>query len=393
MIHRPRHPLIRLLEKPRLRVLGINSGTSIDGLDLALVEIDGLPAPGRVHLLDTCSFRYPRGLHHVLKEIAGARTVDKEHVASTHFSFSEWTAQRVLEFAEGRARSSPIDLVGFHGQTIGHYPGVGSAAKGLTRATWQLGSGSVVAQRTGILTVSDFRTADIAAGGQGAPLSGYYHYLLFGARYVLLNLGGIANISVARRKRSRLEILAFDVGPGNMMSDLLTQTLLGRAFDPGGRIASSGAVDLRLSRRVLSDPYFRRRPPKTCGREEFGRASVERWFLHNRSARPADLLATSLYITVNAIRRAVQRWVEPFTRSRLLIITGGGVGNLTLVRFLAELLPGWSISVSDTLGFPAQYVEPSGFAVLAHETLHGRDGNLGGATGGDPACLGVISLP
>ncbi|MEW5875999.1 MAG: anhydro-N-acetylmuramic acid kinase, partial [Candidatus Zixiibacteriota bacterium] len=312
------HPIKALLSRPYLQVLGINSGTSLNGLDLALIRV----RPGRpVRLLHTQSLRFPARLRGSLLDLATSTQVKKSEVAGLNLAFSRWMASCVLRFRQKVAKSDRVDLIGVHGQTIGHFPGQRGH-----HATWQLVAPSVLAIETGIVTAGDFRTSDVAAGGMGAPLSGYYHHLLFGPEQVVLNLGGIANISASRRRRGRLEILAFDIGPANMILDGLARLLLGVSHDKDGRHAARGEALEDILTRALRHPYFRRRPPKTCGREEFGMEAIKDWFGRSMlQRRQADhCLATALTLTVRAIAHAVQTWVEPFTQSRTLILTGGG---------------------------------------------------------------------
>lgn len=385
-----RHPLARLLAKRRLRILGVNSGTSLNGLDLALVSIGDGAAP---RLLRFESVGYSLAISNRLRRLAVSDTVVKRDAAQMHVEYARWIADCIQRFQHRLSGRSQIDAIGVHGQTIGHFP---ADRKGRGRhATWQIGAPSVIAAQTGIITVGDFRTGDIAAGGMGAPLSGYYHHLMFGPEHVVLNLGGIANVSASRIRSRRLEILAFDIGPANMVLDDLSQMLLGKPFDRAGERAEAGSVIEKIVRRALRDPYLQRRPPKTCGREEFGDSAIQRWFPKSilRRVNAEDCLATATAITARAVARAVTKWIEPFTRSRSLIIAGGGAQNAALMQAISKALPAWTVADSDRLGFPPQTVEPSGFAVLAYETLHARPGNLGGATGGRPAVLGVIALP
>ncbi|MBI5866855.1 MAG: anhydro-N-acetylmuramic acid kinase [candidate division Zixibacteria bacterium] len=394
-----RYPLARLLQKRGCNILGINTGTSMDGLDLALIEIKGGGQIEAIRILKTASYRFPMPVRRTLAHLADADSVSKEEVARAHFALGDWMGGRVLEFARRRNGGRLPDLIASHGQTIGHFPNAGQSASSRTRATWQIGSTAAIAHRTRVVTIGDFRSSDVAAGGMGAPLSGYYHYLLFGDRHVVLNLGGIANISATQGSRNRMEILAFDIGPANMMLDTIARTALGRPYDANGRMAAQGTPDQSLIRRILASAYFQRRPPKTCGREQFGPRAVQHWFFGNgrgdrRShAQVADLLATATEVTAQAISRAVTKWVEPFTPARSLILVGGGSRNRFLTGRLSECLAGWIVQSSDDIGIPAQYVEPAGFAVLAYETLHNRPGNLGGGTGASPAVLGSISLP
>lgn len=394
----PPHPITQLLQRPILHVLGVNTGTSIDGLDLALIGIKGHGPRPQIRLLHTESYPFPRRFRETLHQLASAQQADKQLVTETHFHLGEFTASCVNRFRESLSRWVRIDLIGSHGQTIGHFPGA-PGRKGqrprVRSVTWQIGASAVIAQRTGIVTIGDFRAGDIASGGMGAPLSGYYHCLMFGAEHVVLNIGGIANISAARGRARRFEILAYDIGPGNMIIDAIAAQVLAQRFDRDGRVAASGTPDPSILARARRHPYFQRRPPKTCGREEFGDATVHAWFGHKkfRAADAPGLLATAVAITADAIADAIGRWVEPFNPARSLILTGGGTRNRTLVLALTKRLPGWIIADSGNFGVPPQYVEPVGFAILANETIRARPGNRGGATGGRPAVLGTISLP
>ncbi len=392
------HPITRLLNRSALHVLGINTGTSIDGLDLALIRISDEGQRRDVRLLNTKSYPFPRRFRETLSQLACVQQVDKETVTQAHYVLGELIADRVNRFRKSLPRPIRIDVIGSHGQTVGHFPRTPAPRGKQSRvrsATWQIGSPAVIAQKTGIITVGNFRASDIASGGMGAPLSGYYHHLLFGADHVVLNIGGIANVSAARARGRKFGILAFDIGPGNMIIDTIAARVLAKRFDRDGRVAASGTLDARIVVRAHHHPYFRRRPPKTCGREEFGEATVRAW-LGNKTIRASDapnLLASAVALTADAISDAICRWVEPFTPVRSLILTGGGSKNLTLIRALKERLPGWILADSGNFGVPSQYVEPVGFAILANETVRARPGNRGGATGGAPAVLGAISLP
>ena len=387
------HPLIRLLRKRTLRVLGINTGTSIDGLDLALVAIRKEGRAHNVRPIVTQSYRIPPTLKRTLQELAASPFVDKEIVSRAHHQFGAWIGDTVRRFG---SRGHSIDVIGCHGQTIGHFPRRPGSSSRSMHATWQIGAPAAVAQRSGLPTIADFRSADIAARGMGAPLSGYYHHLLFGPAHVVLNLGGIANVSASRTRSRNLEILAFDTGPGNMISDSIAQSLLQRPYDPGGRNALSGRADPDTVRRILRRRYFQQKPPKTCGREQFGMEAIRsalspiRW----TAGKAPDLLATGVAISVTSICRAIRTWMEPFTSSRSLVVSGGGVRNRAMLAGLVEELPNWKIQTTAALGYDPLYVEPTGFAALAFETVHARPGNRGGATGADTEIpLGAISMP
>ncbi|MBD3298237.1 MAG: hypothetical protein GF341_06250, partial [candidate division Zixibacteria bacterium] len=374
------HPLDRLRSLTHLNILGLNTGTSLDGLDLCLVRFS--EAGGRmagVEVLQVRSVPFSKRLRESLWNLANASQVDKHDLLRTEMAYTEWIARCLHPLKTHRTKGKTIHALACHGQTIAHFPKQRSRRGNHWRGdtTWQLGSGPLLAQSTGIITVDDFRSSDIAAGGMGAPLSAYYHYLLFGDEHAVLNLGGIANISVVRRRRRRLDILAFDIGPGNMLIDSVAQRALGRPYDRDGQTARRGKPIDAILKRATAHPYFRKRPPKTCGREEFGEAAMTRWFARRTPSTHTapDWLATAVEITASQIGRAITRWVEPFSPVRSLLLSGGGVKNTALVDAIRSHLPHWTITATATAGIDPQYVEPAGFAALAHETLRGRPGN------------------
>lgn len=379
-----RHPMVSALRRNPLRVLGINSGTSIDGLDGALVE--STRSRGRIsyRVAKTFSRAFPRAMRESLMRVSAADQVSKEEIVRIQFELGQFIGRTAVSWMKGSGR---VDLIASHGQTIAHYP------FGKHKATWQIGTLGEIAQITRRVTVGDFRPSDIAAGGMGAPLSGYYHHLLFGAGVPVLNVGGLANISVSRLVRGRLVVTAFDTGPGNMIIDALSERVLEHPYDHNGRAASRGKADARSVNAVLAHPYFSLRPPKTCGREEFGWDKMRRTFAE-RGLAPADALATAVEITAWSIADATRKWIAPGTQERALVVSGGGGRNAYLMTRLQEYLGDWELTTPDGWGIPSRYLEPVGFAALAIETLHGRAGNRGGGTGAKrPAVLGLIALP
>jgi anhydro-N-acetylmuramic acid kinase len=304
-------------------------------------------------------------------------------------------------FAEALARAGvPLDtikLIGSHGQTIFHE---GDPVEFLGRrfaSTLQIGEPAVIAARTGIETVADFRTADIAHGGKGAPLVPFLDYRLFRhpqiAR-IALNIGGIANITVIPAAAERFEVVAFDTGPGNMVIDALVShmTRARQHYDRDGRIARRGKVHARLLDSMLGDPYFAFEPPKTAGREQFGQEFVNG--LIATGLPLPDLIATATELTARSIAQAILGSVSEEDHIREVIASGGGVHNRQIKRRLRELLPHLTINTSDVYGIDPDAKEAIAFAVLAHEFIQGRPGNLPSATGArHPVLLGKSSPP
>ena len=290
------------------------------------------------------------------------------------------------------------ELIGCHGQTLYHQ---GEPAPFLGRklaVTWQTGEGAVIAARVGVPVVSDFRPADMAAGGKGAPLVPFLDYLLYRDQRVgriVQNIGGIANLTAIPAGASAEKVLAFDTGPGNMVIDAVTDRLFGKPYDRDGRIAASGTVLEHVVSDVLRLPFFHRKPPKTAGREEFGREFVAAVLKRCGRARKADVVATATALTARSIADALRRFVLPRRGSfSEFVVSGGGANNPTLLAMLAnELQPlGLKIRSSDEFGLPSEAKEAAAFALMAFETWNRRPSNVPSATGAKrPAILGKIS--
>jgi anhydro-N-acetylmuramic acid kinase len=326
-------------------------------------------------------------------------------LARLNFLLGELYAEAVAKTA--RKQRIKLDLVGCHGQTLYHQ---GVAAQFLGRklaATWQTGEGAVIAARLGVPVVSDFRPADMAAGGKGAPLVPFVDYLLYRDQRVnriAQNIGGIANLTAIPAGASLGQVLAFDTGPGNMVIDAVMEELFGKRFDRDGNIAASGRVLDGVIARLVRAPFFRQKPPRTAGREEFGREYVSRFLQACRGASNPDVVATATALTAQSIADAVQRFVlprfalRPTARRKQggheMIVSGGGAKNPTLIAMLRnQVAPvGIELHFSDEFGLPAEAKEAVAFALLAYETWHRRPSNVPSATGAKrPAILGKIS--
>jgi anhydro-N-acetylmuramic acid kinase len=400
-------------------VAGVMSGTSADGINVALVRmgprVDSLAAsvatstvrapgrPCRIHLLGHAEYSYSK---HVRGAVLGAMNASRASVADLarlNFLLGELYADAVL--ATERRFAVKVDLVGCHGQTLYHQ---GEAQIFLGRkvaATWQTGEAAIIAARVGMPVVSDFRPADMGAGGKGAPLVPFLDYMLFrDARVgrIVQNIGGIANLTAIAPGAAADDVLAFDTGPGNMVIDAVTEKLFGERFDRGGKIAASGKVLENVVFAILRREFFKRKPPKTAGREEFGREFVREFLRSCGRCRKEDIVATATALTAKSIADAVQRFVvkEPgITRKPLfqeMILSGGGAKNSALVVMLAGELEGLGVRlrVSDEFGMPSAAKEAVAFAVLAHETWHRRMSNVPSATGAKRgAVLGKLSYP
>jgi anhydro-N-acetylmuramic acid kinase len=382
-------------------VAGVMSGTSADGINVALVRIAG-SARGlyghdlTIKLLGHAEFRYPRSVRHFILSAMNATRTPVADLARLNFLLPELYAEAVLAAEKRFARKA--ELVGCHGQTLYHQ---GEAAAFLGRklaVTWQSGDGAVLAARLEVPVVSDFRPADMAAGGKGAPLVPLFDFFLYRdprRGRIAQNLGGIANLTAIPADASPDDVLAFDTGPGNMVIDAVTERLFHRPYDRDGRIAAAGRVLERIITEVLREPFFRRKPPKTAGREEFGQAFVGSLLGRCRRAMAGDIVATATALTAQSIGEALRRFVlQRPGQYRDYIVSGGGVRNSTLMSLLAkQVLPlGLEISSSDKFGIPSEAKEAAAFALLAYQTWNRRPSNLPSATGAArPALLGKIS--
>jgi anhydro-N-acetylmuramic acid kinase len=400
-------------------VAGVMSGTSADGINIALVRIgdasrsglrrESLPAVGKrgrgrprhtIELLGQAEYTYPPQVRNAILAAMNAKHARVADLARLNFLLGELYAGAVL-VTQKRFRRK-IDLIGCHGQTLYHQGEAASFLGHKVAATWQTGEGAVLAARTGVAVVSDFRPADMAAGGKGAPLVPYLDYALFRSAEigrVVQNVGGIANLTAIPAGAAASDVIAFDTGPGNMVIDAVVDHLFDRPFDRGGKIAARGVPIESVLSRLLRTRFFRQSPPKTAGREEFGREFVRHFLRVCGRARKPDIVATATALTARSIADAVRRFVIGKSgRSRQnfseMILSGGGAKNASLVRMLRERLAPLGIYVrfSDDFGLPSEAKEAVAFAVLAYETWNGRPSNIPSATGAKRAAvLGKIS--
>ena len=381
-------------------VLGMMSGTSADGIDVALARISGAPPKVKAKLLGNTPVKLPAALRMEILRVAEQQPITAGALSQLNFRLGELLASAVLTACRHFEMSpSKIDLLGSHGQTIFHegrpIPYFGSP----TASTLQIGEPSVIAALTGITTVGDFRPADIALGGQGAPLVPYADYLLYRHEKlgrVSLNLGGIANVTVLPRAAKPQQVLAFDTGPANMLIDALVShfTRGGQRFDKNARLALEGRSFPALLDAFMTDPYLKLAPPKSTGREYYGHGYLKRILAlgrHHR-AKPNDLIRAATIFTALSVVDALNRFVLPKTKIQQLVVSGGGTHNPLILAQLSAALPGIEVLPSSRLGIPEDAKEAFAFALLAYETFHQRPSNLPSATGArGPAILGKIS--
>ena len=380
-------------------VAGVMSGTSADGIDVAIVRIFGRDLSLRYDLLHHLHIPYPRALRVFILAQMNASRASVADLSRLNFLLGELYAD-AIRAGQKESRIRSIDLVGCHGQTLYHQgkplPFLGKKIS----CTWQTGEGAVLAARLGVPVVTDFRPADMAAGGKGAPLVPFFDFISLRHRTrgrIAQNLGGIANLTAIPFRGKREQVIAFDTGPGNMVIDRLTEKLFGRAYDKDGRIAARGKPVESAVRRALTHKFFAERPPKTAGREQFGNDfadSLRRWC---GKVGPEDVIATATALTARSIGYSLRRFViKKESKFRDYVISGGGAKNQTLVKMIAEeVLPlGLRLRRMEDINVDAEAKEALAFAILAYQTWKRRASNLPSATGAKgPAMLGKISLP
>ena len=429
----------------------------MDGIDAALVRISGPPEKPRVRLLAFSMTPYWDWLRERLLALASGDGTTAEELSRINTHLGSLFAEAAINVCrKKRLNPKRLLVIGSHGQTIhhcgAHSPGVMTQFMNLymrllpkmqsiavrqgidltTREgvpvgfdvtafpelraelsdkdmiwfqtmgqphTLQIAEPALIAERTGVPVVADFRAADMAAGGQGAPLVPMVDYLLLRhAREgrVALNIGGIANFTVIPAGAKPEDIFGLDTGPGNMVMDALVRhfTKGRQAYDAGGRVASRGKADEPVLAEALSDPFFRREPPKSAGREQFGQGFMEKYFLRRRRMRFEDAVRTATELTARSIADALERFVFGRMKVHRLIVSGGGARNKFLMQRLGALLPRLKVEISDLYGLPVDAKEAIAFAVLADRTMHGLPGNLPSVTGARrPVVLGKLVKP
>jgi anhydro-N-acetylmuramic acid kinase len=387
------------MSEKTMTVAGIMSGTSADGIDVALVRI----APGKqkpkLTLLEHEGFAFPASLRRAVLAAMNATATSTAELARLNWRLGMAYAEAV----EATMKKHPIklDLIGCHGQTLYHQPRAATYAGRRFTCTWQAGEAAVIAATLGVPVASNFRPADMLAGGQGAPLVPLLDYALFAHPQrgrVLQNIGGIANLTAIPAAATPNEVIAFDNGPGNMVIDALAQQLFAKPFDRNGAFAAEGAVLAPVLKSALRNPYYRLQPPRTAGREQFGREYAAKFLAacQRHSDKPEDALATATALTAETIAASYKQFVRAkMKQSRVdYIVSGGGARNHTLMAMLAQRLEplGCDLAASQDFGLPVDAKEAAAFALLAWQTWHHLPANVPAATGAArPAILGQVT--
>lgn len=384
--------LLQLYRKQQRLVAGLMSGTSLDGIDVALVRITGSGLGCRVEPVAFKTFGYDEALRQAILGVCRPDSSTAADICALNFRLGERFAETVLALCrEAGVAAGELDLIGSHGQTIWHIPG---------HSTLQIGEPAVIAERTGVITVADFRVRDVAAGGQGAPLVPYTEYVLYrdaGKTRLLQNIGGIANVTVLPAGGGPEAVTAFDTGPGNMMIDYTVSRITGgrQAFDRDGHMAGNGQVNATMLRELLAHPYLKQQPPKSTGREVFGepfaKALVDKYLAGG--VGEYDIVSTLTWFTAASIAGSYRRFILPRYRVAEVIVSGGGSHNRVLMDLLRRQLPDMTVRTQEELGFSSDAKEALAFAILANEAVSGRANNLPAVTGArGPVVMGKISL-
>lgn len=380
------------------------SGTSVDGIDAVITEIEGYGRDARVSLAAFQTYPFPPGLRSKIFRLFNPRTANIEDICNLDFLLGELFARSILQLLdEVKLAPADIDLIGTAGQTIWHHPEPvreDSIADWMTapietRSTLAIGQSAVIAERTGIVTIGDLRVRDVAAGGQGAPLIAYADWIMLRSDShgrCVQNIGGIGNVTYLAPRCTLDQVVAFDTGPGNMVIDALADVATGGRlkFDKDGLLGAKGTVRHELLAAWMEDPYFQKPPPKTTGREHFGVQFARRAMTEAPGVPLEDLIATATALTAHSIAHAYSSFLDgPIDE---VIVGGGGSRNPNIIRALEELLPAARILTHEDLGIDSSAKEAIAIAVIANDALMGLDTNVPGATGGRPTVLGKISL-
>lgn len=390
--------LSALLEKQTRVVIGLMSGTSVDGIDAVLVEIEGSGTETKLKQIAFRTNPFPSGFKEFVLKNSRSGSSDVADIARLNFLVAQLYADAVKDLCEScGVRRAQVDMIGSHGQTIHHLPEEEGMFGKKVRATLQIGDPSVLAKLTGIVTVGDFRVGDVALGGQGAPLVPYFDYIMFRSEEksrALLNIGGIANITYLPKACKADDVLAFDTGPGNMLIDQLVNRLFGKDFDEDGAIGSSGKVQGDIMDALMTDEFVRKQPPKSTGRERYSEAFLSSLIQRYPERQKEDLVATVSEFTATSVYANYLLFLKTKGEIEELFVSGGGVHNAFVLESLRSHFPGVDVKAAESVGISSDAKEAVCFAVLANELISGNPSNLPSVTGASrPTLLGKICLP
>ena len=392
--------LEKIQKSEKLRAIGLMSGTSADGLDFAHITINVDPNKATFVLEDFFTFDYSQEIKEKILKIAAPNGGNIEDVCKLNFFLGHLYSDLVLEYLNNKKiLPGEIDFIGSHGQTVCHLPEKNSEDGIIYGSTLQISDPSIIANRTGILTVGDFRIADVALGGEGAPLVPIFDYLYFKhptKNRIILNIGGISNLTYLPIDCKFAELVAFDTGPGNVLIDTISEEQFSIPFDRDGLIAESGEIHSGLLNYLFEDDYFTKTPPKSTGREKYAGPFYQQLkiFVEKNRVAPKDVIATVTELTAKSINLACRKFLKKEGTIDELIISGGGSENPGLMSGLAHYFNKTKILKTDDLGLLSEAKEATCFAMLAYQTLVGKPSNVPSVTGAQKqALLGKICLP
>ncbi|GAB6281630.1 MAG: anhydro-N-acetylmuramic acid kinase AnmK [Ignavibacterium sp.] len=392
--------LLKIKQKKTKYIIGLISGTSLDGVDAVLIKVSRNGINTKFKELGFITYPFPSGMKKLILKNAEYKSGNVTDICRLNFLIALVYVDAIKRLLKQyNFPLSKIDLIGSHGQTIHHLPKKEKLFGYYFNSTLQIGDPSVIAKITGITTIGDFRVADMALGGEGAPLVPYFDYITFHStnkNRALLNIGGISNFSILNKNKNEDDTIAFDCGPGNMLIDFLTRKFYNLEFDKDGKIAKKGKVNLNLLKDIFNQDFFiKQKPPKSTGREYYGKNFLTKLLSKYKKLSKEDLIATITNYTAYAIYFNYKIFIEQQTKIDELIVSGGGASNKTLMKFIQEYF-GDKVKVKNAndFGISADSKEAICFAVLANETLMGNPTNIPSVTGAKAkTILGKICLP
>ncbi|MEM0085066.1 MAG: anhydro-N-acetylmuramic acid kinase [Candidatus Methanomethylicia archaeon] len=396
----PIEKLFELKSKEEKIGLGIMSGTSLDGVSIVIAKLKGNWINTKFKILYHKTFEYDNEIRRLILKSTNPKTGNVKRICQLNYVLGMIFAEKALEAMDevGLSRGD-VDFIASHGQTIYHNPKIEDIYGYKTRSTLQIGEPSIIAYKTKIITIADFRHKDVAAGGNGAPISAYADYIIFRSIDIcraIQNIGGIANVTYIPRNAEIKDVIAFDTGPGNMIIDAIVREMShGKLnMDLNGEIAAKGKVNEVLLNYMMKHPYLKKKPPKTTGREEFGESYVKKIIGKARemNLKWEDIIATATYYTAKTITESYIKYLPE--KPDEIIIGGGGSRNRVLMEMIKELNPKTKISLHEDYGIPSQAKEPLVMIILANETISGFPNNVPSATGAlERVVMGKIILP
>ncbi|MEM3886698.1 MAG: anhydro-N-acetylmuramic acid kinase [Candidatus Methanomethylicia archaeon] len=396
----PIEKLFELKSKEEKIGLGIMSGTSLDGVSIVIAKLKGNWINTKFKILYHKTFEYDNEIRRLILKSTNPKTGNVKRICQLNYVLGMIFAEKALEAMDevGLSRGD-VDFIASHGQTIYHNPKIEDIYGYKTRSTLQIGEPSIIAYKTKIITIADFRHKDVAAGGNGAPISAYADYIIFRSIDIcraIQNIGGIANVTYIPRNAEIKDVIAFDTGPGNMIIDAIVREMShGKLnMDLNGEIAAKGKVNEVLLNYMMKHPYLKKKPPKTTGREEFGESYVKKIIGKARemNLKWEDIIATATYYTAKTITESYIKYLPE--KPDEIIIGGGGSRNRVLMEMIKELNPKTKISLHEDYGIPSQAKEPLVMVILANETISGFPNNVPSATGAlERVVMGKIILP